>query len=279
MVKLQISICNFWTKICDSIKNYAQHRKHKPHKEVEYDYNFQKHDDACELLATEVIFYVIIANVHFWNYYVPLRTYVRKLSFNHFGSNVLARLLLIYPLNFLSGNPHNCHFSFCGGMTTRRKARCSLVHSAPQPENRHGIVTPPHLPLITHQGNIHYALLNSALPHDTGGMFPLCSKKYFLHTLTLFFLCYLCDPPRSPHPLKAVTWQMGDHDKEGGIIGYTDDDTRRPPPSSCKEGGGAEEEASVVGQGAYFTEVLILSRRSVMAGSPKLFLYIPLKYL
>ena len=91
------------------------------------------------------------------------------------------------------------------------KVKCaapiSVLRSPISPPPWH-CARPPHLPIYPFQDKHHNSPLHSALPRTSEGFFSFFFTKYFPHLITLFFLRYWCNPGRSFHPLKAVTWQM-----------------------------------------------------------------------
>ena len=116
-------------------------------------------------------------------YCVPLRVYVRKLSFNQFNST-FPRL----PAQFCFGKHSQFPLLICHGQDNRtsRKVQCSSAKSAPQPA---------HLPLMTLQGKIHAAPFHFVSLHAAIKMSPLRCAKYFLYALTFLFLYYYREPP------------------------------------------------------------------------------------
>ena len=87
---------------------------------------------------------------------------------------------------------------------------------------------PHNIPLIHCQSNLCAALRHSVSPHAAGGLFSVCFAKYFLPSLTFFFLSYFRDLHRSSHHLKAVTLHMDNLYYSCGGFGVL----------PCGEGGG-----------------------------------------
>ena len=85
---------------------------------------------------------------------------------------------------------HHCHFSLFAGRTTEQRERRAYPMSALLSPTRppHKNCSPPHLPLIHRQGKLQAAPLHSASPRAAAGMFSLRFLKYFLCSLTVFFL-------------------------------------------------------------------------------------------
>ena len=138
------------------------------------------------------ITFVLIVNVHLWNYYVPSRAYARETPFNHIDSTssrptfscILAHNLTIIIYHFLREGRKT-------EQGERREELMSMLRSttAPNPWNR----SHHHLPLITCQGKLHAAPRHSASPRASGGKFPLCFAKYFPLALTFVFIHYCHD--------------------------------------------------------------------------------------
>ena len=76
--------------------------------------------------------------------------------------------------------------------------------------------SPPHLPLIHHQGNIHAAPCHPTSSCAAEGMFSLRFAEYFLRSITLFLLCYCCDLSWSYHPFEEVTLKVYDLEHDRG---------------------------------------------------------------
>ena len=87
----------------------------------------------------------------------------------------------------------------------------SALHSPTCPPHRH--YCPPQLPHIHRQVKLHNAPRHSASPHAAAGMFYFSFAKYFLCSLTVFFLCYCCNLSWSSHPIEEVTLKL----KEGAV--------------------------------------------------------------
>ena len=106
----------------------------------------------------------------------------------------LARLNPLQPLIIdffgIDFPSHPCSqltfINFCGqDNRTRVKARIYHEHALLPKLN-----PPPHthLPLLPRHGKS--ALSQFMSPRASGGIFPLCFAKSFLHAITLLFLCY-----------------------------------------------------------------------------------------
>ena len=134
------------------------------------------------------------------------------------GNSPLTSLTRFFQISFHL-HPHSIFFRatliifiysfFQAGQQGERR---STHQSTPIPNQTthppQHLAPPFHITLIPQQGEIHVMQRHSASPHAAGGLFTLCFAKYFLCELTLFFLCYFRDPPRSCHPLKAVMRKM-----------------------------------------------------------------------
>ena len=89
--------------------------------------------------------WVLIGNVHFWNYYVTSFTYVRKPFFNHSDSTFFTKLFLASLLNSLLETPHNLHFSFLRKVKQTKRKDVAPIRALcfPPPSFPHDIATPP----------------------------------------------------------------------------------------------------------------------------------------
>ena len=164
-----------------------------------YHYSWQS-PKTCMEASIITIAFIILLNLHVWNYYAPSRTYVREPPFNNFDSTSSESTFPSHPRSQFP------FLTFCEQENrTRGKAQIPSAHSAPQPSYSRNIANP-HLPLISRQVNIYAAPCHSACPRAAGGRFPLRFTKSFLHALTLFFLRYWRGPYRSFHPLESVKW-------------------------------------------------------------------------
>ena len=90
-----------------------------------------------------VIYFILILNLHFWNYYLPLRAYSREPPFNHLDSTSSES-------TFLCILAHNCHFLLFAGRTTGGKLCRShvraLLPNLPTPETSRPIPSPIYSP-------------------------------------------------------------------------------------------------------------------------------------
>ena len=126
---------------------------------------------------------ILLLILHFWNYYVTLRTYVRVTPFNHLDSTISY-----IPVHIITVSISPI---FATEQGERRANPMSALWypTSPPPWHR----APNHLPIIPRQGNFYAALRHFTSPCAAGGMCPLRFAKCFLHSLTLFLIRYYLD--------------------------------------------------------------------------------------
>ena len=101
------------------------------------------------------------------------------------------------------------HFSRAARKTEQGERRAGAHERAPLPNLSTPDISRP--TPYTNYPTLRQAPRRAApFRNAAGGMFPSHCTKYFIRALTLFFLCYFRDLPRSSHPLKAVTLNMKD---------------------------------------------------------------------
>ena len=131
--------------------------------------------------------FVLIVNVHFWNYYVPSLTYAREPPFNHVDST------------FSRIPAHNIAIAISLFSWAGRKTEQGERHAEPMIAPRSPTCPPPwhrapnHLPIIHCQVKIHSAPRHFASPRAAERMSPLHFAKPFLRALTFFVLRYCHD--------------------------------------------------------------------------------------
>ena len=126
------------------------------------------------------ITFVLIVNLHFWNYYVPSRAYTMESPFNHLdltSSESTFSCILAHNCHFYS------HFFWEGQQGQRRTEPMSMLRPPTVPPLRYRAPHP--LPLIPNQGNLHATHRHFASPRAARGIFP-----HFV--LTLILSCLEC---------------------------------------------------------------------------------------
>ena len=167
--------------------------------------------------------FVIILNIHFWNYFVLSPAYVREPPCNNFdsaSSDQPSLVCLISQLLFLI---------FCGqDYIIRVNLHSRWAHFAFQPS--HPIYIFLHaltFYLYPSKESSMSVQCHSASLRATGGTFPLWCVRYFLCSITLFFLRFFTTGEVGVGGLyrrRISIYDMRKNPEEGGLQAYLEEE-------------------------------------------------------